>query len=126
MAGPLEKFSYPGPSGESGRGREEGRTSFLLCESDNMISTVQVMETGNHNRMHAHRTEDGYWYILGGEATFYGEGDTIIARLGRNEGLLVPAGTRYWFESTGDAPLEILRVTYKIPTAAPARETTAA
>jgi mannose-6-phosphate isomerase-like protein (cupin superfamily) len=118
MAGALEKFTYPGPAGEGGRGREEGRTSFLLCETDNMISTVQVMNKGNHNRMHSHRTEDGYWYVLGGRATFYGEGDRVMAELGPNEGILVPCGTRYWFESTGEQPLELLRVTYKAPAAA--------
>jgi mannose-6-phosphate isomerase-like protein (cupin superfamily) len=118
MAGGLERFTYPGPSGDGGRGREEGRTSFLLCETENMISTVQVMEKGNHNRMHAHRAEDGYWYVLGGQATFYGEGDKVLAELGRNEGILVPAGTRYWFESTGEQPLELLRVTYKTLAAA--------
>jgi mannose-6-phosphate isomerase-like protein (cupin superfamily) len=84
-----------------------------------MISTVQVLEKGHHNRLHSHRNEDGYWFVLGGQATFYGGGDQIIAQLGRYEGMLVPAGTRYWFESTGEEPLELLRVTYRV---APAGE----
>jgi mannose-6-phosphate isomerase-like protein (cupin superfamily) len=92
----------------------EGRTTFPLCSSDNVISTVQVLEHGVHNNLHLHLVEDGYWFVLGGRARFHGEGESIIAVLERFQGVLIPAGTRYWFESVGDEPLELLRVNYRV------------
>jgi hypothetical protein len=34
----------------------------------------------------------------------------VFAELGPNEGVLIPRGVKYWFERTGDEPLEILQV----------------
>lgn len=107
-------FEYRGPSGEGGREAAEGRKSFPMVKTDDVISTVQIMEKGVHNRLHFHGVEDGYWFILGGQATFYGEGDAVYAVRNKYQGLLMPAKTRYWFESTGDEPLEILRVNYRV------------
>ena len=39
--------------------------------TDNVVSTVQIFKKGVHNRLHVHLTEDGYWFVLGGEVTFY-------------------------------------------------------
>ena len=85
-----------------------------MCMTDNVVSTVQIFEKGVHNRLHVHLTEDGYWFVLGGRVTFYGEGDRVIAELGKHEGLLMPAGNHYWFEGSSDEPLEILRVNYRV------------
>jgi mannose-6-phosphate isomerase-like protein (cupin superfamily) len=85
-----------------------------MAMTDNVVSTVQVFEKGVHNNLHTHLTEDGYWLVLGGQARFHGEGETIIAEPGRLEGVLIPAGTKYWFEGISDEPLEILRVNYRV------------
>ena len=85
-----------------------------MCFTDNVVSTVQVFEKGVHNNLHVHLVEDGYWLVLGGRARFHGEGDTIIAELGKLEGVLIPAGTKYWFEGIDEEPLEILLVNYRV------------
>jgi mannose-6-phosphate isomerase-like protein (cupin superfamily) len=110
---PVQRFRYTGPEGEGAR-EAPGRKAFMLALTDNVISTVQIFPKGVHNTLHVHLTEDGYWLVLGGRARFYGEGDTIIAELGKYEGVLLPAGTKYWFEGISDEPLEILRVDYRV------------
>jgi len=110
----LQFFKYSGPNAEGARDTAPGRKSFPMCLTDNVVSTVQIFQKGVHNRLHVHLTEDGYWLVLGGRATFYGPGDKVIAELGKYEGLLMPAGNHYWFEGTSDEPLEILRVNYRV------------
>jgi mannose-6-phosphate isomerase-like protein (cupin superfamily) len=114
MPEPIQRFKYSGPNAEGGRDSAEGRKSFPMCETDNVVSTVQIFQKGVHNNLHLHLVEDGYWFVLGGRARFYGEGDVVIAELGPHEGLLMPAGQKYWFEGVEDEPLEILRVNYRV------------
>ena len=114
----IQQFKYSGPRAEGGRDSAEGRKSFPMFQSENAISTVQIFEKGVHNNLHFHAIEEGFWMVLGGRATFYGEGDRVIAELGKYEGVLLPAGTKYWFQSTDEEPLEILRVDYKVPAGA--------
>ncbi len=122
MGEPIVQFKYPGPAGTGFRVTTEGgRRSFTMCQTENVVSTVQVLTPGDHNDLHSHGTEDGYWLVLAGRAPFYGEGDEVIASLGAQEGLLIPAGTPYWFGSDGPEPLQILRVNYQVRTAAPIR-----
>ena len=113
MPEPIQRFKYSGPDGEGARDAP-GRKGFLLALTDNVISTVQIFPKGVHNTLHMHLTEDGYWLVLRGRARFYGEGDTIIAQPEKYEGVLIPAGTKYWFEGISDEPLEILRVNYRV------------
>ena len=75
-----------------------------------MRVSVQYVKVGGDNNLHAHDGIDGFWMILGGSATFYGEGDKVVAELGKDESILIPRGTKYWFESSGEEPLEILHV----------------
>src|SRR5690349_13547126 len=43
------------------------------------------------------------------EATFYGpKGETRT--IGKNEGVLLPHGTLYWFKATSDEPLVMVRI----------------
>lgn len=49
--------------------------------------------------------------VLNGRARFYTEDNEIVAEAGTNEDVLIPHGFKYWFESTGEDPLEILHVT---------------
>jgi mannose-6-phosphate isomerase-like protein (cupin superfamily) len=51
--------------------------------------------------------------VLEGRARFYGEGDQLIGDLGKYEGVMIPRGTPYWFESSGEVPLQILQVESK-------------
>ena len=117
MADPVLRFEYPGPREDDKRG-DPGRKHFYLFKTDRAVSEVQVFDKRVNNRLPAHASEDGVWIVLEGTATFYGEGDRVMGELGRFQGLLIPAGTRYWFESTGDEPLQILRVDYQVGEAA--------
>jgi mannose-6-phosphate isomerase-like protein (cupin superfamily) len=53
---------------------------------------------------------DGFWFVLRGAARFYTSNDDVLAELGPDEGILIPRDFPYWFESVGDAQLELLQV----------------
>jgi oxalate decarboxylase/phosphoglucose isomerase-like protein (cupin superfamily) len=86
------------------------KKSIQLCRSDLLRGLVQVVKKGGENNLHAHTADDAFWMVLKGSVRFYGEGDAVIAELGPYEGVLIPRGFKYWFESAGEEPLEILRV----------------
>lgn len=89
---------------------ERGKATIWLCRSDILSGVIQVVKEGGENNLHSHPTNEGFWFVLGGRARFYGEGDVLLAELGKHEGILIPRGLKYWFESASDEPLEILRV----------------
>lgn len=71
---------------------------------------VQVVREGGENNLHSHSRQHAFWFVLGGTARFYDAEDKPF-EIGEQEGIIVPAGTRYWFESAGgDTPLEILQI----------------
>ena len=47
--------------------------------------------------------------VIAGQASFYGEGDKLVAKLDKNDMLMIPRGTPYWFESSSKEPLVIIR-----------------
>ena len=54
---------------------------------------------------------DGFWFVLAGKVKFYGPGDVLIGEYSKHEGILIPAGVEYWFESSDqDEALEILQM----------------
>jgi mannose-6-phosphate isomerase-like protein (cupin superfamily) len=89
------------------------KKSMLLCNSDLMKVMVQVVKEGGENNLHSHTGDDAFWFVLRGAVRFYGEGDKLIGEFKRQEGILIPRGFQYWFESASAEPLEILRVTAK-------------
>ena len=49
--------------------------------------------------------------VLAGRVRFYGPGDVVIGEFGKYEGILIPRGEQYWFESaSNDEELEILQM----------------
>ncbi len=93
---------------------ESGKQSHRLARNHDVSMGVQVVAKGGETNLHAHSGADEIWYVLAGEATFYGEGDAIIATLSKNEGLLIPHGAPYWFESSDPDNLVILRFGAKV------------
>jgi mannose-6-phosphate isomerase-like protein (cupin superfamily) len=73
------------------------------------------MDPGQHVFLHSHPHETGVWIVLSGHFTFYGEDDVIYGEVDRLQGFLIPAGSRYWFENTGDVTGEIMRVDVQTP-----------
>jgi len=89
------------------------KKTWQICNSDLMKVQVQVVKSGGENNLHTHTGEDAFWYVISGAVKFYGEGDKVIGEYQKGEGILVPRGFKYWFESASNEQLEILRVTAK-------------
>jgi mannose-6-phosphate isomerase-like protein (cupin superfamily) len=89
------------------------KKTLTVCSSDLMKVQVQVVKDGGENNLHIHTGDDAFWYVITGAVKFYGEGDKLIGEYQKGEGILIPRGFKYWFESASKEPLEILRVTAK-------------
>ena len=99
-----EVFKYENPETSHKKAIER------LCQTGSFYADVQIVNEGGANNMHSHTGNDGFWYVLGGSARFYGEGDEAIAELEENEGVLIPHDLPYWFESADGEELEILHI----------------
>ena len=97
-------FSLSKPEGINGKAR------IGLGSGGMVTASVQYLEDGGDNNLHAHSAEDEVFLILGGKVRFYGVGDALIAELGANEGLVMPRGVAYWFERVGEETLTIYKV----------------
>lgn len=71
---------------------------------------LQIIEEGGENTLHYHDGMDSFWMVIKGRVRFYGPGDKLIGEYGPMEGLITPAGARYWFEKASDEDLELLQV----------------
>jgi mannose-6-phosphate isomerase-like protein (cupin superfamily) len=81
-----------------------------MAKSDTAATLVQVINEGGETHLHSHAAIDGFYFVLGGRAQFYGEGDVMLADLGQFEGIVIPRGCKYWFKSASEQPLELLQV----------------
>jgi mannose-6-phosphate isomerase-like protein (cupin superfamily) len=89
----------------SGKGRVDlGRTNLIR-------GLVQTFKRGSGERsLHYHSNTDCFWMVLKGRVRFHGPNDEAIGDFGPQEGTIMPAYARYWFENAGDDDLEILQV----------------
>lgn len=87
----------------------KGRSDYLLAKTDLMTVRIKCYAQGGENGLHAHPAEDHAFIVLDGAARFVGK-DGEISVLTRNQGLMLPKGAYYRFESCGDKPLVLLRV----------------
>jgi mannose-6-phosphate isomerase-like protein (cupin superfamily) len=88
----------------------KGRKVKMLARTDRMHAIVSSVKEGGENNLHSHRHQDGFYYVLKGRVTFYTTDDKVIGDLGPNEGIVIPRGYPYWFESSGEEMLELLSV----------------
>lgn len=87
----------------------KGRSDYVLADTDLMSVRIKCYAQGGENALHAHPAEDHVFIVLDGAARFVGpEGEITV--LTRNQGIMLPKGTYYRFESCGDTPLVLLRV----------------
>ena len=86
-----------------------GTGDIVLPGSEELSGVIKRYESGGENRMHSHPTEDHAFYILDGEATFHLEEDGNVVVVGKHQAVFLPKGARYWFQSSGDSKLVILR-----------------
>ncbi len=101
----IKTFSYKNP-GEF----EGGKAGIRLAQSGLVRGMVQVVREGGENNLHYHSRIDAFWMVLKGRVRFYGPDDVVFGEFGQHEGILIPNGARYWFESIGDEELELLQV----------------
>ena len=87
----------------------QGRSDYVLAATDRLQIVIKCYAAGGENYLHTHTEEDHSFVILDGEATFFGPKGRI-GSFGRNQGLLVPRGAYYSFQSSGKTPLVLLRV----------------
>ncbi len=81
---------------------------------------VQVVRSGGETNLHAHNGVDSMWFVLAGVAAFYDEDDKKFV-LNKHEMVVLPSGTKYWFESLSEEPLEVLHITGRDPRVTPTR-----
>jgi mannose-6-phosphate isomerase-like protein (cupin superfamily) len=82
----------------------------VLARSDIMLAAVQLVKKGGENNLHSHSAMDGLWFVLRGRVKFYGAEDVLLGEFGPHEGIFLPRGVSYWFESSSEEVLEILQV----------------
>ena len=87
-----------------------GKAMVKLGRSDILRGSVQVVREGGETNLHYHTKIDSLWMVLKGRARFYGPDDVVMGEFGPHEGVLIPRGARYWFESAGEEDLELLQV----------------
>lgn len=85
-----------------------------IARTELLSAAVQIVRNGGETNLHAHTGEDAVWVVLGGQVAFYGEDESHTV-LKQHDVIVLPAGTKYWFGSVGDEPLEILRVGARDP-----------
>ena len=88
---------------------EAGRTNQVLGATSMMSVVLKTYAEGGENELHAHVNEDHFFLIMQGTAQFYGpNGET--REVGKNDCVLLPRGSLYWFRATGDEALVMLRI----------------
>ena len=88
---------------------DAGNTEEPLAVGEHLWVKIKVYAKGGENMLHAHPHQDHSFIVLDGRARFHGpRGED--RELGRNDGILLPAGSYYWFETISEEPLVILRL----------------
>ncbi len=101
----MKVFRYRPPA-------EPRNRAFLpMVRSETMIAQVQILKAGKgEQELHSHGALDGFWFVLGGCAKFYGEGDVELATLHVHDGIFIPRDFLYWFEAVAGEPCQLLQV----------------
>ncbi len=87
----------------------QGRTDTPMAATDRMWIVLKTYAADGENALHAHPNEDHVFLVLQGEADFFGaQGET--RRVTKNDGVLLPRGTFYWFKAVGTEPLVMARI----------------
>lgn len=87
----------------------EGSTTQPLVMGENLFLMSKVYAGGGENTLHAHRNDDHAFFVLAGRARFYDQSGEPT-ELGPLEGILIPRGVYYRFESVPAENLVMLRM----------------
>jgi mannose-6-phosphate isomerase-like protein (cupin superfamily) len=108
-------YKYEMPQVWSEQQKQRGKQNLHMGSVGGLNIGVQVVLRGGETNLHAHPGSESLWFVLRGRVKFYGAGDTLVREMGKGEGIFVPAGVPYWFESASEEPLELLHITSRIP-----------
>jgi quercetin dioxygenase-like cupin family protein len=97
-------FTMESPIPEAG----SDRTYLAHTDQVNLFLNVYGPKDGE-NRIHAHTNEDHAFIVLQGAAEFHGP-DGEVAKLHKNQGIMLPRGAFYTFCALPGDPLVLLRV----------------
>jgi len=87
---------------------DAGNTETPLAVGEYLWLKIKVYAKGGENKLHAHPYQDHSFIVLDGRARFHGpQGEK--KELARNDGIFLPAGSYYWFETISEEPLVLLR-----------------
>jgi len=87
-----------------------GRDNHPLARSELMSLTLKVYAEGGENAMHYHTNEEHSFIVLQGEATFHLDSEENAHVVYQWEGVFLPRGAQYYFQSSGNENLVLLRV----------------
>jgi mannose-6-phosphate isomerase-like protein (cupin superfamily) len=87
----------------------QGRQDTPLAKTGHMTVILKTYAACGENELHAHPNEDHVFVVLQGRVEFHGPGGELRA-IGQHEGVLLPAGTFYWFKAQGEEPLVMIRI----------------
>jgi mannose-6-phosphate isomerase-like protein (cupin superfamily) len=86
----------------------KGMIDNFVAETDLMKVSIKIYAEGGENFLHTHTTEDHFFIVLDGEATFRDPWEHTTT-LKEQQGIMLPRGCYYCFTNTGDRPLVMLR-----------------
>jgi mannose-6-phosphate isomerase-like protein (cupin superfamily) len=86
-----------------------GTGDIILPGSDTLSGVIKRYASGGENKLHCHPTEDHSFYVLQGQATFRIGRDEQVVVANKYDGVYMPKGTYYWFESSSSEKLVMLR-----------------
>ena len=89
-----------------------GRSHTPLAQTEHMTIGLNYYIPGRKNKLHTHPGEDHTFVVMDGQATFYNK-DHQPTILNKGEGIILPENHYYYFQSTGDRPLALFRVSAK-------------
>ena len=88
---------------------DAGNTETPLAVGEHLWLKIKVNARGGENQLHAHPYQDHSFIVLAGRARFHGpRGEE--KELGPNDGIFLPKGCFYWFETISEEPMVLLRV----------------
>jgi mannose-6-phosphate isomerase-like protein (cupin superfamily) len=101
----IETYKYRKPQDMKGR----PKNVTFLAKTDLLTVAVQTVTDGGENNLHYHSNGDQCYFVLKGRVRFHGPNDVVLGEFGESEGIVIPAGCRYWFEKVGDEDLQVLQ-----------------
>jgi quercetin dioxygenase-like cupin family protein len=86
-----------------------GAVTQPLAIAENLFLSSKVYSEGGENALHAHQNDDHAFFVLAGRARFFDDAGGEI-EVGSLEGILIPRGVSYRFQSIPPDNLVILRM----------------